>query len=148
MSSNTFGYDAFARQLGYSESSNRYDVSFPALGRYQFTRDTIDTIQRQLNMSVDTATFLTTPSIQDLFYRTYVKNILDNIYNSSLKTEIGKTITGKGNGITAIINIYGLVAGAWLGGIGGLNNLFYHNYDANDGHTYVSDYIAKFSRLN
>lgn len=144
-----FNYESFANALGLSESSNSYsnDSNGIAYGRYQFIPSTINQVSNELGIDTTVTDFLNNPTQQDTFYKQYVNDIISYIKTNNLDSHIDKNITGKSNGITTPINIYGLVAGAWLGGTGGLDNYFNHNHDSNDGHTYVSDYIAKFSQI-
>jgi hypothetical protein len=144
-----FDYNKFADALGLSESSNSYTITNGiAYGRYQFTPDTIVTVSNLLNENTPSLdNFISNPNMQDTYFKTYVDYLINRINNNStVKSQIGNFIIGKTNGITANINIYGLVAGDWLGGPGGDENLFINGYDANDGRTYISDYIAKFSK--
>lgn len=144
-----FNFDAFGYQLGMSESSNNYqsDSNGIAYGYYQFIPTTIDMISKELNLPTPSIQdFLNNPTLQDTYYKKYASDILNYIHENMM-SYIGQNITGKTNGINTTVNIYGLVAGAWLGGDGNLYRLFYTGYDANDGSTYISDYVAKFSNL-
>lgn len=146
-----FDFDKFSNQLGFSESSGNYSTvnSIGALGKYQFMPSTMMQLAKQLNINISKQDFLNNPNLQEKFYKEYVYNILYDIYyNYHLDYYLGTYIKGKKNKISANINIYGLVAGAWLGGTLGLKKLLVDKYDAYDGATYVSDYVAKFSKLN
>jgi hypothetical protein len=152
--SSNFDFSGFANALGLSESTNDYSNASNgiAYGRYQFIPSTINQVASELNIPTPSLTdFLNNPNLQDQFYNQYVNDIISELNNNGLTSYIGQTITGKNNSQTANINLYGLVAGAWLGGVGGVNNLLRNGYDANDNPgnpskgTYVSDYIAKFS---
>lgn len=143
-----FNYDSFAGFLGASESGNNYNPGFNgiAYGRYQFTPSTIARVANELNITVPSISdFISNPTMQDTFYKQYVNDILNYIESQNLTQFIGKSITDtKGN--TAIINIYGLVAGAWLGGLGGLVTTLLSLKNPSDLFgTHVSDYIVKFS---
>ena len=142
-------FEKFKNLLGLSESSNNYNANNGiAFGRYQFTKPLIQDIADSLQISTPSVNdFLRNPKMQDLFFETTVKKLEKKILSDEfLKNQIGKTITGKKNNVTTTINIHGLIAGAWIGGLGGLNKLFAYGEDAYDGNTYVSDYIAKFSK--
>lgn len=144
-----FNYTAFADALGMSESSNSYSNASNgiAFGRYQFIPSTIDQISNELGVDTTVTDFLNNPQQQDDFYKQYVNDIISYVKQNNLDKFIGNKITGRKNKIITPINIYGLVAGAWLGGNEGLNNFLINGVDPNDGNTYVSDYIAKFSQL-
>jgi hypothetical protein len=145
----TFDFEKFGYYLGISESGGNYQASNGiAYGKYQFTPATIQRISNDLNMDTPSINdFLSNPNMQDLFFKTYVQEILDYINKNNLNSFVGQPITGKKNNINTTINIYGLVAGAWLSGEGGLYNFLVHGSDKNDGYTYISDYIAKFSQI-
>lgn len=144
-----FNFNSFANQLGLSESTNNYSTNTGngAFGKYQFTASTIDTVSNELQIDTTIDNFLATPNLQDSFYYQYVNDILNFIASKKLDTFLGKPIQGKKNNINTTINIYGLVAGGWLAGMGGLENYLLNNDDRFDGATYTSDYIAKFSKI-
>lgn len=154
---NNFNYDDFATALAGSESDNNYSLNTGngVYGRYQFKASTIKQVEDYLNLPNQSIEyFLNSPSYQDTIYKGYIQIIDNKIISEGLTGYIGLPITGKGNGITSNINYYGLIAGGWLGGPGGLENLLKGTNDASDhtnpktGGTYVSDYVAKFSGLN
>lgn len=145
---NDFDYIDFANELGSSESSQSYQAyNGLAWGRYQFIESTIIEVANYLNIPIKLEQdFLNDQGYQDIIYKGYVQILINDINKNNIDQFIGNYITGKTNNITSQINIYGLVAGGWLGGPGGLTKYFYDNYDAKDFNgTYISDYIAKFS---
>lgn len=147
-----FNLNTFTPQLVGSESSDSYDPAYNgvAYGRYQFTVETMQRMAKELNISMPTISqFIDNHELQDKFYKQYVNDILFFISKNNLNDFIGQYITGKSNKITTKINVYGLVAGAWLGGEGGLQKYLINGYDAKDKFgTYISDYISKFSLFN
>ena len=137
-----FNYQVFSSFLATSESSNDYQAyNSIAYGKYQFTIQTINQIAMELNIvAPDSSTFMNSPSLQEAFYVKYVSDILKQIISLDLTQYIGQTINGQ------TITIYGLVAGAWLGGVGGLNNFLVNNVNNSDYlGTSIGDYIIKFS---
>lgn len=147
-STKIFDLETFRFELGRSESSNNYKIvnGVGALGRYQFMPSTISDIAINiLKIPIpNEGQFLNNPQLQDRFFDANV-NRIKSFMQENLSGFLGKKITGKKNGIVTTINIYGLIAGAWLGGMGGVQNLLRSGLDKSDGQTYISDYIAKFS---
>jgi len=153
---NDFNYSIFADELTGSESEGAglyqaHNEAGNAWGRYQFIPGTILETANFLNIPVKTGQdFLNDPAYQDQLFAGYVQIILNYINSHHLDVYLGSSITGQSNGITSNINIYGLVAGAWLGGPGGLYSLLVNNDqgspDANG--TWISDYVAKFSSFD
>jgi hypothetical protein len=149
-----FNLDVFTTQLVGSESSDNYNPAYNgvAYGRYQFTIPTIKRIADELHIKVPTVSeFLDNQNLQDIFFKEYVNDILYFISKKNLNDFIGQKITGKNTykDITTNINIYGLIAGAWLGGEMGLYNFLVNNKDVADKfNTYISDYVTKFSYFN
>lgn len=148
----SFDFNVFTPQLVGSESSDSYNPPYNgvAYGRYQFTLDTIKQVASELHINTPTVSeFINNHSLQDQFFRQYVNDILYFISTKNLNDFIGQKITGHNNKINTEINIYGLVAGAWLGGMNGLYNYLNNGIDKHDKfNTYISDYIAKFSFFN
>lgn len=145
-----FDLNSFASKLGAAESGNDYEnKNNPrAYGRYQFTSGRLDDLKNKYSLpewyNVDY--FDAHPSSQDLYFSYHIQDITDYIYNNSLNDFEGMAIIAH-NGHLAKINIYGLIAGAHLGGNTGLKNYLVNKYDANDGNKYVSDYVADFSNM-
>lgn len=149
-----FDYLSFADKLGYSESRNNYTIvnRIGALGRYQFMTTTISRVAIMAGLPVKLGQdFLNDHTYQDMIYRSYVNIIIDYINLNNLDIYINDFVTGQKNNLTEQIDIYGMVAGAWLGGEGGLYNILVNQIDKNDNPqnpdqgTWISDYIAKFS---
>lgn len=145
----SFDFNYFSNVLGESESSNNYKAENGiAFGKYQFIPATFNRILEDLGVgAVSTQHFLNNPALQETTYRAFVSEILNYISEySTIAKSIGKPIVGFSNRIATKINIYGLVAGAWLSGEKGLYNFIVLNEDKEDFNgTYISDYIAKFS---
>jgi len=154
---NNFDFQSFSDALGGSEGSNSYNAYNPrtgALGKYQFISITLNQVASELNIPVPSdSEFLNNPNMQESFYIQYAHDILNYINSFGLYKFLGESVTGKNNNITSNINIYGLVAGSWLGGVGGVVNLLELGIDANDNPvnpsqgTYISDYVSKFSQI-
>jgi hypothetical protein len=147
-----FLIDSFKTQMAGSESSNNYTIenSIGALGKYQFMPSTITRVANHLKITVPTKQqFLSTPALQELFMTTLMNLNLVDLENKGLLNYIGQPIKGKNKfPQTANINVYGLLGGAHLGGVGGVQELLFNKNDRSDSNgTYISDYIAKFSYL-
>ncbi len=145
-----FNYNSFADSLGASEGvSYTRNTGNGAYGKYQFIQSTIQRVANYLSEPVPSiAQFISDTSMQDRFYEAYVDMIYNVLVNENILIHVGQPITGQSNGETATINIYGLIAGGWLGGEHAPGNLFNGNYDPPDSNgTHVSDYIEKFSNL-
>lgn len=145
----SFDYESFGNALKQSESSGNYKAKnwIGALGAYQFMPTTIRQIANELGIETpDDDTFLNDTNLQDSFFRRYAEDLF-NYAQNNFSSYVGKPITGKKTNVTSTINYYGLVAGQWLAGSGNAEKYFKQNYDAYDGNTYFSDYVAKFSSL-
>lgn len=150
-----FNFNLYNEELGLSESSGNYSTNTGngMYGKYQFSYDTLNTVLNELNINVSTSQFLQSPNLQDAAVNQLTNDNLNYIESNNLDNSIGQSITGKGNGIVTTINIYGLAAGAHLGGTGNLYKFIKENIDVSDntniltGGTYISDYIAKFSKI-
>jgi hypothetical protein len=145
----------FADALGYSESSNDYyNDNGQYWGKYQFGNDRRYDIALLLGIPNPTREEFT-PDLQETFFITHINDIENFIYQKKLDNYFGYLVTGKKNGITAKINLYGLVAGAHLGGKEGMRKAVQSGfaYDPNDNPknpskgTYISDYVSKFSDI-
>lgn len=153
-----FNFEAFRIALADSESGSgsgtgnqiNYSIinSIGATGAYQFMPTTIRQISGELNIAVPSQQdFISSPTLQDQFYYQYVNDILNYISSENLSLYLGQQIAGQKNQISTSINIYGMVGAAWLAGMGNLKKFLYNGYDPNDGYTYLSDYLAKFSLI-
>jgi len=136
--------DRFARDLGYKESSNNWKTmnSINCMGEYQFAYSTL----KRLGYShITPKSFLKNPGIfppemQLEALRQLIK--LNSVYLSSMNKYIGKTIKN------VLITRSGLIAGAHLGGIGGVRRFLetdgaVNRQDMNG--TRISDYIKEFA---
>lgn len=154
-------YDTIKNLIASSESDQDYSAVYPkgsrpedatALGRYQFTRNRINYLSNLYNLTNPTNTeFLNSAKLQDNFFYYHIKDILNYITSNGLEKYLNQSVTGKNNDITIPINIYGLIAGAHLGGSGGLRLFLTTNgsYDPEDSlGTSISDYVAKFSKIS
>ena len=153
----TFDFTTYKDLLDNSESNSNYSTNTGngMFGAYQFSMKTLQSLSLLYQLPYFTKDniqdFLNNPVLQDRFLFALITDTLNYIGNNNLTRFIGQTITGRGNGITAQVDIYGLVAAAHLGGAGAIKDYFVNNIDSSDntnkktGGTYVSDYIAKFS---
>jgi len=138
----------FKESLGYSESRNRYYIDNGQYwGKYQFGNARRKDIALLLRIPTPTRNEFT-PDLQELFFITHVNELENKIYQNNLDVYIGNVVKGKGNRIEALINMYGLIAGAHLGGFEGMKEFLLSDYrhdpkDSNN--THISDYVAKFS---
>lgn len=136
--------------LGERESDNIYsrDDNPLALGYYQFTRETLTALQNKYGLPAwqSDRYFLTHNDLQDIYYRANVNDLLQSIEAGNLDRFIGQNLQSVQEG-SEIINLYGLIGGAWLGGYPGLKALLVDKEDRSDGKTYVSDYVVYFSRM-
>jgi len=141
---------SFRNDLGISESSGRYDndTIYNGLtywGKYQFGQARLKDICRILNRPFPISRESFTPEVQELFFNTHINDLEKQIYNNNLDRFIGVKIIGKGNNIQTTITLNGLLAGAHIGGFTGMKNFLLFGQDKFDSHTWISDYIAKFS---
>jgi hypothetical protein len=89
-----------------------------------------------------------TPELQEKFFEVWYSQGILEINNAGLYNFIGNNIVGKSNKISSSITIEGLFAGWHLGGINNLKKLLLNKIDTADNlGTYISDYVAKFSKL-
>jgi len=143
-------YTLFKDKLDDVESNNNYNADNGiAFGRYQFIASTIDFVASQLlRIPVPSISdFKNNPALQDEFFYAYAKYLDKRLSLNGSKNHLGEVVTGKTNNITAKINEYGLLAGAWLGGDGGVYDLLMRNIDHDDGNKFISDYVAYFSSI-
>ena len=153
---NALDINSFLGQLGSREGSKNYKAVYPpgaspenalALGIYQFTPGLIFDLSTKNNVAVPSnSEFLNSPSMQDRFIIYEIKDVLNYINDNGLDQAIGREVIGKGNGIKSNINVYGLLAGAHLGGKAGLKNFVWEGKDPADSlGTHISDYVSSFS---
>ena len=153
-------YYAFQEALGKRESGGNYQVvnSFGYLGKYQFgmarlcdlgyarrkpgaTGFSNSTFEWERGYS--RKIFLNNPSFQDKIFREHVIDLAKAIKKSSFFSGyLGKHV----DGIT--ITLSGLVAGAHLGGLGGIAKTIF-GVDVSDAYnTSVSEYVCLFKGYN
>lgn len=148
-----FNLPAYTQAIQDSESSGNYSANNGiAFGAYQFTQDTLNYLQQKYNLPILSQFDNSTKNLQDEYFSYFVSDILDFIQKNSLDFYLGTTITGANKYPYSVpANIYGLVAGAHLGGETGLKNFLTLGIDHDDSPhhdgtgTFISDYIAKFS---
>lgn len=132
-----------------SESSGNYRANNGiAFGLYQFTKSRIETVATYLGEAIPSIEwFLADSTMQDRFFLAHIELILAYIEKHNLLRFEGKIVKGKNKyPIETAINIYGMVAGAHLGGEWGMRDFLENGNDRKDSlGTYVSDYVAKFS---
>jgi hypothetical protein len=151
-------FNEFKLTLGYSEGGGNYKAVYPkgatadsakALGKYQFIPARIIAVSNYLNVDIPSnSDFLNDSNLQDVYFIGHCNLMLNEIENNGFMDDIGKTVTGANKyPVTVPVNIYGLMGGLHLGGVGGVRNYFKTpSYDAPDSlGTHVSDYLAKFS---
>ena len=147
--------NAFSNYLAFRESRNSYNPQPPnpvAFGKYQFTAGTLDYLRNKYGLPnwINAGYFIDNPDLQEQYYSKHLQDLLSYIESKDyIQKYSGKNIISH-NGTSAKINVYGMLAGAHLGGKGGLTNYLERGIDAQDGTsenpgTYVSDYIAEFS---
>ena len=143
-------YNKFAEYLISRESPENEVNSMGAMGYYQFMPSTLNSLQVKYDLPpwVDVNNFVGNRSLQDLYYKANVNDLLKIFDNNGLTNFIGQSRKAH-NGHEGIINIYGLLAGAWLGGPGNLYDYLVHGVDRDDNPhgegTYISDYLIDFS---
>lgn len=134
----------FINQLGTRESSNNYaenEISY-AYGRFQFTMDEINYLNNKYNLGfIDSVSFLLNSNLQDEYEKAEIFEDYNFIMDNNLNKYIGQILNG------VQINIFGLLAGAHLGGRQGLLNYLTTKFNPSDElGTSISDYIYLFSK--
>lgn len=143
-----FDLASYTKAIQDSESGGDYSANNGiAFGAYQFTQPTLDYLQQKYSLPILNQFDNSTQSLQDKYFSYFVSDILNYIQTNGLETYIGQPVLGANKYPYSVpINIYGLVAGAHLGGESGLNNFLLYGNDPSDSYgTHISDYIAKFS---
>jgi len=146
----------YKKLLAQMESSNNYKAVNPfsnALGKYQFIPTTLNSLQAVYNLPawIDASNFLNNPSLQELYIDALIKDTLKLINELGLNRYLGTSVIGSKRFINkkANVNIYGLLAGSHLAGVGSLKRYFVNGVNPDDGQTSLSDYIYYFSdKLN
>jgi len=130
-------YDDFKNALGQRESGNRYNISNSSgcLGRYQFCWGS-GRLQ-ELGYTGTQQQFLNSPDTQEHYFDLHVQD-----HAQHLQQYLNQAQNALGNGVT----LSGLIAGAHLGGRGGVTDLVNDGIDHADSNgTHISDYISEFS---
>jgi len=148
-----FDINAYEQAIKDSESGGDYSANNGiAKGAYQFTQSTLNYLQQKYNLPALTVFDNSTASLQDEYFQSFVSDILDFINTNNLQQYIGFPVIGANKYPYQVpINIYGLVAGAHIGGETGLRSFLLYGIDHDDSPnhngtgTFISDYIAKFS---
>ena len=143
-----FGYKDFAKQMRIRESGDRYNIknSLGYLGAYQFGMTRLcDLGLTQKSGSgykwksgYSEKKFLNSPEIQDDCFKRHICDLI-------VKVEIwfGEYLNKEVNGV--YITKAGLVAGAHIGGIGGVEKFLIYGENKKDVYnTSVRDYIISF----
>ena len=138
----------FRDALGFSESGGKYDNDLVQYwGKYQFGEARRKDIEKILGLSHLTRSQFT-PAMQEKFFNVHFNDLEKRIYADKLDKFFGLSVRGSKNGIATVINKYGLIAGAHLGGYTGMKKFLTSNYSydpADSLGTHISDYVAKFS---
>ena len=137
------GVISFMRHMARIESNNRHDIvnRFGMMGKYQFHPRTV----RELGFKVSRKEFLSNPVLQDSVMVAYMRS-----NRSDLRKLIRKYAGKRVNGV--MVTESGILAGAHLGGTGGLLAFFYperfngKTVDANG--TSIALYMKKFGGYN
>ena len=153
------GFEEFAIAIRERESSNNYQIVnvYGYLGAYQFGMARLCDLgytERkagttgysnpafQWRAGYSKEYFLNNPDFQDRIFKQHCQDLIKRI-KASLSDYLGKPING------TEITLSGLVAGAHLGGMGGISNYLKGLCDSNDAMgTKVSDYIKAFAGYN
>lgn len=152
-------FEKFALALRKRESSDNYKIvnAFGYMGAYQFGMARLYDLGYTKRKPGTTGYsnrvfewktgyskeyFLNNLEFQDKIFKQHVINLIRQI-KSRFTEYIGKSHNG------LEITLSGLVAGAHLGGIGGVNNFLRRNHNSSDQFgTSLSDYIKKFRGYN
>jgi hypothetical protein len=148
-------YEAFRLAMGKSESGNNYRIvnSLGYLGYYQFGMARLcdlgytkrikkgwsnDCFKWRHHLTDDT--FLNAPKLQDKIFKEHVEDLVVRI-NKYCSIYLGKRVNG------VRVTRSGLVAGAHLGGLGGVKRFLTTGFDPKDVISGVpmTSYIKKFA---
>lgn len=137
------GLQSFMRLMARIESNNQHDIvnKFGMMGKYQFHPRTV----RELGFKVTRKQFLSDPVLQDSVMVAYMRS-----NRADLRKLIRKYSGKRVNGV--LVTESGILAGAHLGGTGGLLAFFYPDrfdgktVDANG--TTIAYYMKKFGGYN
>ena len=152
-------FEAFKIALGKRESGNRYNIvnAYGFMGRWQFGMARLCDLgytERKVGMTgysnssfqwktwYSQEYFLNSPDFQDKVFREHCNNLIRSI-DLRFSDFSGKVV----NNIQ--ITLSGLVAGAHLGGLGGVSHFLIDAYNSSDANgTKVGDYIKEFGGYN
>lgn len=146
-----FDYRKYATLLGEMESKNDYKKINPigAIGKYQFMPATLNGLKNLYNLEdwKNPQHFADSPYLQEIYFFHLVNDIQAFILRENLNRFNGVAVRGsiRFPGITAKLNIYGMLAAAHLAGVGNLKRYLLEGHDPNDGKTSLTDYAAYFS---
>jgi hypothetical protein len=147
-----FSLPLFSDSLGQMESGNDYqktNLISGALGKYQFMTSTLDNLKNIFSLPdwKSKENFLSDPDLQEKYFYYHCKNILSLIDNKDFLDFYGTIVNGRKRfkNVFAPANIYGIIAGCHLGGVGGCRKFVKGIKDPDDGFTSISDYVAFFS---
>lgn len=152
------GFKEFAEDLGKRESGGDYTIvnSLGFMGKYQFGMARLSDLGYTERKAGTTGFdnnafawktgysqehFLNTPEFQDRVFREHVKNLV-----SSIKRSYSSSFGQKVYGITFTLS--GAVAGAHLGGLGGVSKFLELSIAKDAYGTSVADYIEQFGGYN
>lgn len=147
----SFNLSDFSDELGKMESGNNYKIknSIGALGKYQFMPTTLNDLRDRFKLPEwkPESNFLDSPDLQEQYFKNHVKNILTLVDEKEFNEFYGTLVTGRlrFTDLVTGANIYGIVAGSHLAGVGGCKKFVKGISDPDDGHTAVSDYVTYFS---
>lgn len=130
-------YKIYVDAIGKAESSCRYNIvnKYGYMGKYQFGNAAL----KYIGFNVSRKKFLNSVILQEIAMLKLLKS-----NKKRLKKWINKYSGKKINGV--VITESGILAGAHLGGVGGVRKFLDHGYDRKDAFgTPVSKYITKFS---
>jgi hypothetical protein len=139
--------DRYISTIAHHESRDSYlaiNKYTGALGRYQFMPSTLSSYLKKKRLTVDRAVtekvFLQDTTLQDAMMIEFMRRHILSLERSGLIDYVGTTHRG------IDITVEGLLAGAHLGGLGGLKSFMRGDDNRKDIHnTSVGDYIGIFN---
>jgi len=130
----------FLNDLGYRESSNRYDVvnQYGYMGKYQFGKSTL----KGLGYNISKEEFLSSPDLQEEAIRKLLKSN-KKILKKQIKKFDGKLVNG------ILVTESGLLAAAHLVGPGNVKKWVRNGKMSKDGNgVKLTEYINTFNGYN
>mgnify|MGYP005991694521 CR=1 FL=1 len=130
----------FLNDLGYRESSNRYDVvnQYGYMGKYQFGKSTL----KGLGYNISKEEFLSSPDLQEEAIRKLLKSN-KKILKKQIKKFDGKLVNG------ILVTESGLLAAAHLVGPGSVKKWVRNGKMSEDGNgVKLTEYINTFNGYN